>query len=351
MRNCPICGKLSENLNHLKNIKLSLVDDIILNNVLNVKLCDVCNFYFSDSCNTQEDYNNYYMKFNNYNHQNYCQDKDLNSADFICKNINKNETKTILDYGSGNGALANLLSEKFIVEQYDIGMETNNKKYDLVILSHVLEHIYDLNNFINEASKNINENGLLYIEVPNADFYEEFINICPLQEINIEHINFFSKYALNKLLINNGFHCSHLQDDYFMLNDMKYHVICGIFKKNGDNKSFEKYLNHGINKINSYKFDILKKYDKIYVYGCGQFLFKILDKIQENCSIINIIDDNACYLNKKINNINIINYDLFKEQCKDGDNILLTTLVHATKIKENLYLIDKKINIIETIHL
>jgi hypothetical protein len=351
MRNCPICSELSENLTDINNIKLTLVDDIILNSALNVKLCKDCNFYFSESGNTQEDYNNYYLLFNNYQQQSYCLDKDIKCADFICKHVNKNEIKTVIDYGSGNGVLANLLSEKFIVEQFDIGMEANNKKYDLLILSHVLEHIYNLNSFINEVSKNIKDHGLFYIEVPNADFYEEFINMCPLQEINIEHINFFSKISLNKLLIDNGFYCIHLQDDYFMLKNMKYYVIRGVFKKHNNNKSFENYLNNGLNQIDSFKFENLKKYKNIYVYGCGQFLFKILDKIQDNCNIINIIDDNLCYANKKINGVDIINYDMFKEICKDGDNILLTTMVHDIKIKERLLLIDKNINILEIIHL
>jgi ubiquinone/menaquinone biosynthesis C-methylase UbiE len=347
MRNCPTCSKLTENLMQVKNINLSLVDDSILNNKLAVKYCKDCNFYFSDSGNTQEDYNNYYMKFNNYQKQNYCEDKDTKCSEFICKNINKNEVKTILDYGAGNGILANLLKKEFSVETFDIGMEPTDTKYDCLLLSHVLEHIYDLDSFLDEVSKNIKDGGLLYIEIPNADFYEEFINICPLQEVNIEHINFFSKYALNKLLVSNGFYSVNLQDDYFMLKDMKYHVIRGIFKKNSNNKSFEKYLNHGINEIESFKFSNLNPYEKIYVYGCGQFLFKILDKILENCNVINIIDDNSCYLNKKINNIEIINYDLFKEKCNDGDNILLTTLIHDEKIKCRLASIDKKINIID----
>jgi hypothetical protein len=52
-------------------------------------------------------------------------------------------------------------------------------------------------------------------------------------------------------------------------------------------------------------------------------------------------------LNKKIKNIEIINYDLFKEKCKDGDIILLTTLIHDEKIKSRLASIDKKINILD----
>jgi SAM-dependent methyltransferase len=344
MRNCPICNKLS-NIFDITSISLTLVNDINLNNILNVKLCKECFFYFSDSNNTQEDYNNYYLTFNNYQQQNYCLDKDMCCANFIFKNI-KNNIKTILDYGTGNGVLANLLSTKFSVDVFDINMEKNTTKYDLLVLSHVLEHIYDVNTFIKEISKNIKDNGLLYIEIPNSDFYEKFTNISPLQEVNIEHINFFSKYALNKLLINNGFSCVNIIDDYFMIKNSKYFVIRGIFEKVKNNNSFETYINDGIKIINCYDFNLLKKYKNIYIYGCGQFLFKIFNKIENNVNIINIIDDNPSYLNKKIKNVNIINYEIFEQVCKNEDNILLTTMIHDDKIREKLILLNKNFNII-----
>jgi glycosyltransferase involved in cell wall biosynthesis len=119
-------------------------------------------------------------------------------------------------------------------------MEKNTNKYDCLILSHVLEHIYDLNKFIETISLNIKEDGYLYIEIPNAEFYSYFNDSCPLQEINLEHINFFSKYALNKLLLNNGFLSVSILDDYFLLNNYKYYVIRAIFKKKSINKSFLK---------------------------------------------------------------------------------------------------------------
>jgi len=347
MRICPICLLISKNnLKKIIDIDLKLVNNIKLNNNLSIKLCKDCNFYFSDSNNTQEDYNTYYKTFNNYINQNYCINKDDKCAQFLNNNINMKDINTILDYGSGNGALANLLSNKFNIDKYDIGMELLNNKYDCVILSHVLEHIYDLNVFINTVSKNIKDNGLLYIEIPNADFYDKFINICPLQEINIEHINFFSKYALNKLLINNGFYCIEMCDDYFVLNTSNYYVIRGIFKKFINNYSFEKYISNGLEIINSFKFNKLKNMN-IYIYGCGQFLFKIIDKIQNICNVINVIDDNPCYSNLKINNIDIINYESFKKKYKLGDNILLTTMIHNQIIKDKLLLINKNINIIE----
>ena len=134
MRNCPICNNLSDNLSDVIQLDLSLVDRINLNGNIKVKNCKKCEFYFSDSNNTQDDYNIYYTSFNNYQQQNYCPDKDNKCADFIKKKFNDCKIKTVIDYGSGNGLLANLLSDKFVVDKFDIGMDVNNKKYDLLIL-------------------------------------------------------------------------------------------------------------------------------------------------------------------------------------------------------------------------
>lgn len=344
MRYC-ICSNV-QNKCCIDTIKLSLVNDIKLNNVLNIYYCSECNFYYSVSNNTQEDYNNYYKEFNNYKKGTLYSDKDEKCNSYLKDKLQPEKIKTIIDYGSGNGKLKDLLSNQFIVEEYDIGMIQPEKKYDCLILSHVLEHIYDLPLFINEISKNINEDGLLYIEVPNAEHYDKITDICPLQEINLEHINFFSKYALNKLLMIHDYYAVSLIDDFFMIKDSKYFVIRGIFAKNKQNISFKKYLENGSQQIFKYNFFNLQKYKKIYVYGCGQFLFKIFDEIQKNCNIINIIDDNPFYLNKKISNVGIIDYLKYNEICNDGDVILLTSLIHNQTLKSNLQKINKNITIL-----
>jgi hypothetical protein len=343
MKNCPCCNTIIEK--SILSLNLSLVNDIGLNNTLVIRHCIKCNFYYTDSNNNQTDYDNYYKTFNNYSQQNYCINKDEKCVEFLLLNINNNPTSNILDYGSGNGMIAKLLSPYFNVDKFDIDIPNNNKQYDLVILSHVLEHIYDLDTFIRNVSLHINNTGLIYIEIPNAEFYDKMIDICPLQEINIEHINFFSKFALNKLMIKHNFYPIKLEDDYFMLNNNKYYIIRSIFKKYNNN-SFINYIENGQVQLKTYNFTKLNIFNNIYLYSCGQFLFKIFNEIEKNCKIINIVDDNTTYFNKKINNIPIINFDIFKNSVLDNDTILLTTMIHDNAIRYKLSTINKKINII-----
>jgi len=99
--------------------------------------------------------------------------------------------RDILDYGCGSGELAIALSlfyknkniytadvfkldKKFIPKikkHYLIHKgQLNNKKFDIILLRHVFEHIFNLNNFIKKIKKNLkNKDSNLIIEVPNMD--------------------------------------------------------------------------------------------------------------------------------------------------------------------------------------
>ncbi len=344
MRVCPICN--THNNTAIYTIPLTLLDDIKLNNIINVYKCISCEFYYSDSLNTQEDYDSYYNTFNNYkNYINYS-DKDLQCYNFLNTHLTKYNVNTILDYGSGNGQLSKLLSSKFNINEFDIGMVNNKEQYDCVILSHVLEHIYDIKTFINKIKLNLNKNGILYVEVPNVEFYDRLTNISPLQEINIEHINFFSKNTLNKLLSSCGFTPLIITDDTFKIKQDNYYVIRAIFKINNSIESLERYIHNSNLILNNYNFNSLKKYNCIYIYGCGQLLFKIFNKLIHHTNIVNIIDDNLCYTGKNINDISIIDFELYKNKSNNNDIILLTTLIYDNIIKHNIYNFNKNITVL-----
>jgi ubiquinone/menaquinone biosynthesis C-methylase UbiE len=99
--------------------------------------------------------------------------------------------KDILDYGCGSGELAIALSlffknkniftadvfkldKKFIPKikkHYLLHKgQLKNKKFNLILMRHVFEHILDLDNFLKKIKKNLkNKDSNLIIEVPNLD--------------------------------------------------------------------------------------------------------------------------------------------------------------------------------------
>jgi 2-polyprenyl-3-methyl-5-hydroxy-6-metoxy-1,4-benzoquinol methylase len=149
MRTCNCCNN---NGYLIDTISLSIVNDIKLNNIINIYCCNSCNFYYSDSDNTQQDYNNYYKRFNNYKEGVVYSNKDEKCSIYLRAWLKNKNVKNILDYGSGNGKIKELLSDNYSVDNFDIGMDENTKKYDCLLLSHVLEHIYDINEFVQKVS-------------------------------------------------------------------------------------------------------------------------------------------------------------------------------------------------------
>lgn len=75
---------------------------------------------------------------------------------------------------------------------------------DLVILSHVLEHVQDVPGAIAAVRGRLSPRGRLYVEVPDAIRYAQCLT-APFQDFNTEHINHFSLACLTTLLERNGF--------------------------------------------------------------------------------------------------------------------------------------------------
>lgn len=101
------------------------------------------------------------------------------------------EKKKILDYGCGSGEFALTLSLYFrkkniytadvfnLDKKFIKGIkkhfllnkgELKSKKFDLILMRHVFEHLFDLDKSTKEIKKNLkNNNSLLIIEIPNKN--------------------------------------------------------------------------------------------------------------------------------------------------------------------------------------
>ena len=106
------------------------------------------------------------------------------------KSLLKSEQNKLLDIGCGGGAFAKIaidenfdvtvndidaqnikfLQDKYKIKGYAGKIENINFKeapFDVIVLHHVLEHVYDLHSFIDKLSKIIKPNGVININIPN----------------------------------------------------------------------------------------------------------------------------------------------------------------------------------------
>ena len=132
---------------------------------------------------------------------------------------------SVLDYGCGTGAFLKFISS---CGYSSFGIETNlyareqaihkrlnvaeswrgltQNQYDLISMWHVLEHVPDLNECIQEAEKRLKSNGVFLIAIPNlksfdAQYYKEFWAAYDVPR----HLWHFSQRGIQQLIEPYGF--------------------------------------------------------------------------------------------------------------------------------------------------
>ncbi len=88
---------------------------------------------------------------------------------------------------------------------------TRDETYDLFILTHVLEHIYDPVAALKKAATMLADDGIILVEVPLLTDPEHLIE----GYFTFEHINYFSHASLTNMLHISGFEMiSEIEDDF-----------------------------------------------------------------------------------------------------------------------------------------
>jgi len=123
--------------------------------------------------------------------------------------------ESVLEFGPGQGHFARAWMESNPSCRYravetdvschtllrQIGVElvgdTSNFHADLIVMSHVLEHVPDPQFFLNHAAENLADGGVLFIEVPCSDWM--------YKSLDEPHILFFNKRSMRSLLESVGF--------------------------------------------------------------------------------------------------------------------------------------------------
>lgn len=149
--------------------------------------------------------------------------KEKKSANFSVRNTDKYIDKfikeyagtpeTILDLGGGSGIEAPFIGisniDVFDISNVDVIPECKkvtsiNKYYDLVVLSHILEHVPDPQGMLNQALSYCSNDGYVYIEIPDeASQYGKrprYSNVSRLRGFWHEHIQYFDTTSITALV-------------------------------------------------------------------------------------------------------------------------------------------------------
>jgi SAM-dependent methyltransferase len=232
MSNCIVCS--SEKIAELRSYKGK---NIIFHNKV-LKRCEDCEFVFTSPMPNYSDlqvYNSEYFEFAHGGHP-----KSPSAIAFFsginklrCEYVSqilekRNFTATkILEIGPGQGYFAGHWLSKYPNASYygvetdltchevlnNIGVklllpeqvESSIREVDLVIMSHVLEHVPDPIGFLQLVTRKLKKGGALFIEVPCNDWQHK--------EFDEPHLLFFNKNSIMLALKNVGF--DQIQVNYF----------------------------------------------------------------------------------------------------------------------------------------
>ena len=99
------------------------------------------------------------------------------------------------------------LNVKVLKGSFSADLLTEDQLYDVIMLSHVLEHLVNPDQILREISNLLSEGGLVYIEVP------DHMNINGVKTyFDFEHINYFTSVSLTNLAQQNGFEVDSLRN-------------------------------------------------------------------------------------------------------------------------------------------
>lgn len=385
-RYCPICSCKKNNhifTQNFNNSVLSLIDRY------DISICQDCGFVFADNIPSQSEYNNYYSILSKYE---FNDKKNVLPEDYIryySKIFSflspklKNQNIRILDIGASTGGLLSVFKKngyynltgvdpseacsKAASELYNIQVCQNNifdfqseVTFDLIILSAVLEHIVDLKRSIEKIKTILNDDGMLFLEVPDVEGFDKFIT-APFQQFSVEHINYFTRNSLKNLLVLSGFEIvkmkqgdnkinNSIESDIFILAEKSGNSIShGIKKDESGEKKIYSYIEK-CRKLDTDLKNILEKklsgHDKVIIWGVGTHTQRLIGCGLDTSKILFFVDSNMRYSGKRLEGIEIKAPDEIKNT---ETPILISTFSYqdeiADQIKKKLKLKNKIITI------
>jgi len=331
-RKCPVCSSGTDELLYgqdfidLLGISLNRFEQRIV-------ICKDCGMVYTNPFITDDEIKNYYSNMscyeyddNNNEYPDVHKKRSLNQYNYINKYFNNLNSKSILDVGCALGYTLSLFkkdgcrvlglepsakNKQIAKEKYDVEVETrfldkdglDGRMFDLVILSHVAEHLKHPSDIFENINRVLSGEGFLYIETPDIDLFDE----QDLYQFSFEHINYFNIDSTKNLLQKAGFE---LVDSKIFYNDKStapfYPTLGTLWKKSDKVFEIENYYEKNRATIQKYidlienfrgglmiKVDnIISSHKNIAIWAAGTLTSQLLSQTNLSKGDIKAIFDN-----------------------------------------------------------
>ena len=188
---------------------------------------------------------------------------------------------------------------------------------DCVVLSHVLEHVREVSRAIRQLHEIVAPRGVLYVEVPDAARYHEFVS-APFQDFNTEHINHFSATTLSRALEEGGFVVDSVGTKVIESSPgVPYPALFVVARRVDQNRgdtvrvrdealctNLRRYIDRSqerVNAIDAHLREMLAGTSALIVWGVGQTTMKLLNlTILGKTPIVAFVDGNPIHHGKRL---------------------------------------------------
>lgn len=188
-----------------------------------------------------------------------------------------------------------------------------DSKIDVVIHSHLFEHMYDPLIFLEHIRTFLPNNGLMCFSVPNMTYIAHNC-IMPFAGVFFEHTFHLGVITMEYMLLVSGFKIKYFQP---FQNHSNFYIVQKIDRTTTHeldnlivyNKHILTLFNDSLLYVNKMK-EILRTYceiSNIYVYS-SHYNTQVLLHNENTCKIISILDNDVNKQGKYLNNMNIMTY-------------------------------------------
>jgi SAM-dependent methyltransferase len=192
-------------------------------------------------------------------------------------------------------------------------MQFGGQRFDLILMASVLEHVRDLGSALRDLRRLLTPTGALWVEVPDAGRFASYLS-SPFQQFSTEHINFFSRVTLARLMGAHGLTTQTCWETIRMIHAMPDPGLDGLFSI-GPPTVYDAFDATGVAEIREYvaaserleremvarTSALVEAGTPVIVWGTGSLTLQLLARGgMENLRITGFVDANRNYHGKSL---------------------------------------------------
>jgi len=378
-RACGACGATGNTVLHQQ--RFIVPDGYPLPSEYNVAVCRRCGFVYADPAATQNDYDRFYCEWSKYDDSVTATGSGVSPFDAARLTTTASDiaralpsrAASILDAGCATGGLLTALRDRGFIAVagldpsprcaaacHERGFQAyvgsidsapaHMPKFDCIVFSHVLEHVYDIPAFFAAARRHLASGGYLYLETPDATRYVDYL-YAPFQEFNTEHINHFSARALENTAHRFGFQPVMVEQKVIQTaEDTLYPAVFGLFQDCGGTADehmvvcdqelptrISAYIRQSADQMESINHHLagqLANTPRVILWGAGQLAMKILAlQALAKTQVRALVDNNPILRGKTLAGAPIVSP---RDIAATTEPIIISTLLHADEISAQI---------------